>query len=135
MLMDQIKKWGLGQWRRNKRWYLLALALVVLIYDDIDLRLHARLLTRVVTIQEQWCEGLGRVNKVCEKTMADLAARLGLDTDFMPLVTTAIWNRAVPKISVTRARRKLGASEVSRGVLDSHRVGIGGPSEADEPKR
>lgn len=68
------------------------------------------LLERVVEVQDRWCEGLGEVNQVCEASFLEIAQRLGLDTQWMPLVNTALWKRAAETKSVAQARRELGAA-------------------------
>lgn len=69
-----------------------------------------RLLERVVDVQDRWCSGLGEVNLACEESFTEIAARLGLDARWMPLVNTAMWRRATRGKSIARARRELGAS-------------------------
>ena len=97
------------------------------------LREQVALLKSVAGLQERWCDGLGRVNTLCEETIVDLAARLGLDQDFMPLVTTALWRRSMDHMTVNKARRRLGAPTVSSGLLDDPKAAIGG-GEEERPK-
>lgn len=67
-------------------------------------------LERVVSIQDEWCDGLSRVNDVCEASFREVAQRLGLDDKWMPLVNTALWKRAAGEKTIAQARRQLGAS-------------------------
>jgi len=99
------------------------------------LREQVASLKQLVQVQDRWCEGLGKVNTLCEETMVDLAVRLGLDQDFMPLVTTALWRRSMPHVTVNKARRLLGAPVVSSGLLDDPKAAIGGGDEELPPKR
>ena len=92
-------------------------------------------LRRVADIQDQWCEGLGKVNGLCEETLADLAVRLGLDQDFMPLVTTALWRRSRDHTTVNKARRLLVKSGGASAVLDDPKAAIGGGDEELPKKR
>lgn len=133
--MDRLKQIWTGKWRK---WAwptvcgTLALAWLVTLWTNANLRERNRLLGRVATIQEEWCDGLGRVNEVCEATLTEMAIRLGLDADYHPLVTTALWQRAMRHTSVRQARRGLGAPNVSRGALGDPRSAMGGPSEDEE---
>jgi len=93
------------------------------------------LLKSVATLQERWCDGLGKVNTLCEETVGDLANRLGLDQDFLPLVTTALWRRAMDHTTVNRARRLLAKPGVTSRVLDDPKAAIGGVEEESLPKK
>jgi len=119
-----IKRWG---------WPVLCLSLAIgwgiTVWTNGNLRERVRLLDRVVMVQEQWCDGLGKVNEVCEKTLVDMAMRLGLDDELMPLVTTALWNRSMPYVPVRKALQKLGATRKS---LPDPKAALGGPLESDE---
>ena len=129
-----------------KRWFwpglsgALALALVWTLWTNHLLRENVALYKRVVTVQEEWCQGVQGVNDLCEATIVDIGARLGLDTEWMPLVTTALWRRASGGVSIKRARAGLGAPSwqkhgpLSGGFGDDGEVptGIGGGTEADE---
>ena len=115
-------------WRRRS-WKLLSAVLAIgwaiTLWADYDQNEKIRLLRQVNEIQAKWCEGTARVNAICETTMADLAVRLGLDANLVPVVTTALWQRAMPNVSVTRARRVLGAKE----RVKERPLAIGGPAE------
>lgn len=119
------KRWG---------WQVACLSLAIgwgiTVWVNGTLRERVKLLDRVVTVQEQWCDGLGRVNAVCEKTLVDMAMRLGLDDELMPLVTTALWNRSMPYVPVRKALQKLGARQ---RILPDPKSALGGPLELDEP--
>ena len=94
------------------------------------LRENAALCKQVVTIQETWCQGIQDVNVVCEETIVDVAGRLGLDTEWMPLVTTALWRRASGGAGIRKARETMGAPAWQREPpLGS---GIGGGTDEDE---
>ena len=122
-----------------KRWLWPALCLSLAIGWAWTATLNAGLreqvasLKQVVRVQEQWCDGLGQVNKLCEETMVDLAVRLGLDQDFMPLVTTSLWRRAMDHTTVNKARRLLGAPAVSTGLLDDPQAALGGGGDDELP--
>lgn len=121
-----------------KRWLWPALCLSLVIgwawtaTLNVGLRDQVASLKQVVQVQDRWCEGLGKVNTLCEETMVDLAMRLGLDQDFMPLVTTALWRRSMDHVPVAKARRLLAAPSVSSGVLDDPKAALGGP-DTEEP--
>ena len=110
---------------------LVLIGLGIALYSNHELRKQNVLLTRLVDIQETWCTGLGEVNDLCEQTLADISLRLGLDRDYLPLATTAIWRRAMRPVTVTKARKQLGALKVSRGLLRDGEA-IGG---FDEPTK
>ena len=120
---------------KYKRWLWPALCLSLAVgwawtgtLND-GLREQVSDLKRLVAIQDRWCEGVGQVNELCEETMVDLGQRLGLDQDFMPLVTTALWRRSMSHVTVNKARRLLGAPAVSSGLLDDPKAAIGGGDE------
>jgi hypothetical protein len=96
----------------------------------VNLQEQTRLLKQTVAIQTKWCEGLGKVNSVCANVIVDIGERLGLDQESMPLVTTALWDRAI-QMPVRKARAKLGAPRVSKGLLDA-KAAIGGPGVDEE---
>jgi hypothetical protein len=98
------------------------------------LRGQVSALRQVTEIQDRWCTGLGEVNTVCEETLADLAGRLGLDRDFMPLVTTALWRRSMPRVTVGKARRLLGGPSATAEVAVDPTPAMGG-GEEELPKR
>lgn len=124
-----------------KRWLWPALCLSLVIGWAWTATLNAGLrdqvasLKQVVQVQDRWCEGLGKVNALCESTMVDLAVRLGLDQDFMPLVTTALWRRSMDHTPVNKARRLLGAPAVSSGLLDDPKAALGGGDDELPAKR
>jgi hypothetical protein len=133
-MMERVRK-ALAPWWRW-RWQLACAALTIgwalTAWTNSNLRERNRLLGRVVAIQEDWCDGLGQVNLACESTLTEMAIRLGLAADYLPLVTTALWQRAMHNTSVRQARRTLGAPSTSRGVLEDPRAAMGGPSEDEE---
>lgn len=49
-----------------------------------------RLLRKSLEMQKQYCDGVGRVNQVCESVMATLVKRLGLDVSKLPVFTAGI---------------------------------------------
>ena len=107
-----------------RRWALPAfcgvLALMVVVQQVwiSTLRENNRLLRGYVDLQTRWCEGVERVNHLCEGQFIEIMQRLGLDNEMMPL------------LSVSRARKMLGASEIADGFLDGAPA-IGGPDEHD----
>jgi hypothetical protein len=127
-----------------KRWVLPALCLTLAIgwawtatLND-GLREQVSLLKRVAEVQGRWCAGLGEVNTVCEETMVDLAARLGLDSEFMPLVTTALWRRTMPRVTVNKARHLLVSPQSPVKLLDTvddPKAAIGGVDDELRSKR
>ena len=114
-------------------WPIVAVALAVALLGTATvnrgLRDQVDLLNRVAGLQERWCTGLGQVNTVCEETLVDLADRLGLDKDFLPLVTTALWRRSMGDVTVNRARRTLKAAIGSRKPVDDPKAAMGGLEE------
>ena len=97
-----------------------------------ELRAKVILLERLDTMTTQYCEGVQKVNDLCEEQFVLIMQRLGLDDEMMPLVTTTLWQRATHGMRVSRARRKLGAKEQASGLLGSNpldREAVGGPSE------
>ncbi len=114
-------------------WPLMAVALAIALLwtatVNQGLRDQVALLNRVAGLQARWCEGLGAVNTVCEETLVDLADRLGLDKDFMPLVTTALWRRSMAPVTVNKARRTLKAAVGSRKPVDDPKAAMGGGEE------
>ena len=99
------------------------------------LRDQAASLKQVVQVQERWCDGLGKVNTLCEETIVDLAVRLGLDQDFMPLVTTALWRRSMDHTTVNKARRLLAELGKTPVMLDDPKAAIGGGDDELPAKR
>lgn len=127
---QRIKRWG---------WPILsgglALALGMTLWTNTLLRENAALCKRVATIQEEWCQGVQDVNTVCEATIVDIGARLGLDTDWAPLVTTAMWRRSMGSVSIRKARAEVGAPSWQKAKPlggPSVQEGMGGGTEADE---
>lgn len=124
-----------------KRWVWPAVCLSLVIGWAWTATLNAGLreqvasLKQVAALQHRWCEGLGQVNTVCEETLVDLAQRLGLDQDYLPLVTTALWRRAMDRTPVNKARRLLIAPTVSAGMTDDPKPPIGGEYEELPAKR
>lgn len=117
----------------------LTLALIWALWTNHLLRENAALCKRVVTVQDEWCDGLRGVNRVCEEALVDVASRLGLDTEWMPLVTTALWKRATQGMNVRRARAELGATAWQKDpplgwaqAEDGLEAGIGGGTEEDD---
>jgi hypothetical protein len=128
-----------------KRWFwpvvsgVLALALAWTLWTNHLLRENTALCNRVVTVQAKWCDGLKQVNALCEQSFTDLASRLGLDTEWMPLVTTALWKRATMGMSIRKARAELGATAWQKDpplgwpqAGDGIEAGIGGGSDEDD---
>jgi len=113
----------------------LAVALLWTATVNQGLRDQVALLNRVAGLQGRWCTGLGQVNTVCEETLADLADRLGLDKDFMPLVTTALWRRSMGGVTVNGARRTLKTGVVSRKPVDDPKAAMGGSEELPATRR
>ena len=117
-----------------KRWFwpgvsgVLALALAWVAWTNGLLHENAALCRETVAVQREWCAGLQDVNAVCEATIVDVAIRLGLDTDWMPLVTTALWRRASDDLDVRKARRELGAKHWQKA---SPLAGIGGGDDTE----
>lgn len=120
-------------WALIRRWGwpvvcgALLLALFVQHIRYAALRENHDLLQRLDSLQVRWCEGVERINKVCEGQFIEIMQRLGLDREMMPLLTTALWKRATNNFSVRRARAQLGA-KVDTGFLDKS-MGVGGPEE------
>ena len=102
---------------------------------NLGLREQVALLKSVAGLQERWCDGLGAVNQLCEETMVDLATRLGLDQDYLPLVTTALWRRSMDHTTVNKARRRLSAPVASSSLHDDPKAAIGGEDEELPKKR
>jgi hypothetical protein len=120
--------------RKLKRWVWPTIAVTLSVgwlwtaTLNQGLREQVALLKSVAGIQARWCEGLGQVNTLCEETISDLATRLGLDQEFLPLVTTSLWRRTMP-ISVNKAKRMLQA-----GAKDDPKAALGGGDD-EPPKR
>jgi len=119
--------------KRVKRsaFILILIGWGITLYNNQELREKNKLLTQLTDIQKTWCTGLQQVNSVCEKTLVDVSVRLGLDRDLMPLVTTALWRREMKPVTVAKARKKLDAPKVSKGMLKAGEA-IGG---FDEPTK
>jgi hypothetical protein len=128
-----------------KRWIwpalcaVLSLALAWALWTNHLLRGHVALCNRAVAVQAEWCDGLKQVNELCEGALLDIGARLGLDTAWMPLVTTALWKRAAKGVGVSKARAVLGASAWQKdpplGGESGVGSGMGGGEDADERPR
>lgn len=52
-----------------------------------------RLLRESLDAQAEYCEGIERVNQVCENAMVALVVRLGLDPEKLPVFTAGIVSR------------------------------------------
>jgi len=96
----------------------------------LQLSAHVRTLQQLVDLQSRWCDGVGKVNQVCEATLVDLGSRLGLDQDYLPLVTTALWRRTMGTVTVARARRSLEVPATGKRPLDDPKAAMGGPVES-----
>jgi len=131
--------------KKQQHWFwpatclLLAGALASTLWTNHLLRENASVYRQALDIQTQWCDGLGEVNQLCEQSMVDLASRLGLGTDWAPLVSTALWKRATGNMGIAKARKKLHAPKQQNAlpmgwpeVEDANLAGIGGGLESDE---
>jgi hypothetical protein len=114
-------------------WPALALIFALLwahtLWINNNLREQNTLLKRLDAVTLTWCEGVHRVNTVCEGAFIDVLQRLGLDNEMMPLVTTALWKRATGGYPVSKARQEWGAKEIAEGYLEKDSA-IGG---VDDP--
>jgi len=68
-----------------------------------------KLLMKLSSEQDTWCEGLAKVNKICEESFIDIMSRLGLDKDAYPLINTVLWQRVTHDMPIDRARRIMNA--------------------------
>ena len=100
----------------------LAITLVAqhLYYGSI--RERADLLEQLAVLQNRWCEGVERINHVCEEQFVEVMQQLGLDNKLMPLMTTALWKRATGNFRVSQARRRFGAAEQAEKFLEPEDV-------------
>jgi len=128
-----LTRYGLGVWGLVT--FSLALMLFLEFQKNGMLQEKVQLLERLDALTAEKCEGVHRVNAVCEEALLDIGMRLGLDNDMMPLVTTALWKRATHGERISHARERLGAKRVGAGLLERSRVegeAIGGPGPEDE---
>jgi len=121
---QRIKRYG---------WPVLALIFAMLwahtLWINKNLREQNTLLKRLDAVTITWCDGIQRVNAICEGQFIEVLQRLGLDNEMMPLVTTALWKRATGGYPVSKARQVMGAKEIAEGYLEKDGA-IGG---VDDP--
>lgn len=60
-----------------------------------ELRKQIVILRDIRTMQEQECQGIRRVNALCEQVVSEFATQLGISVSPAPILTTSIQKRHV----------------------------------------